>query len=360
MDRKKILWILPNYNFYNAQRINLLCDFFEITVIAGRINKKLGFKNNITSKAKVFYAKKGKGGFGFSVYTFRLVLKNLFDKDFVYIAVEKKNIILFLFLLIYRIFVNKKFKCFSYNHFMLKSKNSKFKKINYYITKLFYWKLDKVIFYTKKTFDLAIKENMINPKKSFWANNTIDTIEVSKHYTFELPPINEITIVFIGRLIPSKRVDVLIDFFNQISEKSYNSYILEIIGNGPDSYLVENAMKDNSKIIWHGALVDEIKISPIMKRASLVFVPGASGLSINHAFAYGRPYATLKLNRHGPEISYLKHEENGFIIDDDLSIIKSFLNDRKKVEAFCYNALNSAKNLSVLKWTKQIKTALNV
>ena len=51
-----------------------------------------------------------------------------------------------------------------------------------------------------------------------------------------------------------------------------------------------------------------------MKKASLVFVPGLSGLSINHAFAYGRPYATFSAERHGPEINYLINGVNGFII----------------------------------------------
>ena len=358
---KKILWLSPNINHYKARVLNHLANVqkIELTVLSGTGREGMGDQeieyqwdfNHIRLDVS-------KQNFGKSALV-RKSLKDCFDSyDWVLIPSEKKNFTLILFGLWLKS-KHKRTKLFSYNHPILKSKNGRTTFADKFMTKFYYKVFDRIIFYTEDSAVWAIKNKLIEPKKAYWANNTIDTSEVRKYYTFELPPINEITIVFIGRLIPSKRVHVLIDFFNQFVKKSSINSTLEIIGNGPDSYLVEKAMKDNSKIIWHGTLVDEINISAIMKRASLVFVPGSSGLSINHAFVYGRPYATLRFNRHGPEISYLKHGENGFIIDDDLSIIKSFLNNRKKVEAFCYNAFNSAKNLSVLEWTKQIKTALN-
>ena len=45
-----------------------------------------------------------------------------------------------------------------------------------------------------------------------------------------------------------------------------------------------------------------------MRDCNLVFVIGHSGLSINHSFCYGRPYATIKSNSQPPEIDYI---ENG-------------------------------------------------
>ena len=201
-------------------------------------------------------------------------------------------------------------------------------------------------------------ENLLNPEKAFWANNTIDTIEVDKNYTFCLPPKGPVSIVFIGRLIKIKKVEVLIRFFHNLSRENNHKFILEIIGDGPESDVVKEAQAANPRIIWHGTLVDEEKIAPIMKRASLVFVPGLAGLSVNHAFAYGRPYATLSAKRHGPEIGYLKNGKNGFIINNDLKILEDYLNSRQKIEEFCRSAHKTSKSLSVDSWVKQILSAL--
>ena len=91
-----------------------------------------------------------------------------------------------------------------------------------------------------------------------------------------------------------------------------------------------------------------------MKRASIIFVPGLSGLSINHAFAYGRPYATCNSERHGPEISHLKNGINGFIIGDNFKIIEDFLYNRKKIEEFCYSANKTSKEISIDFWLNEL------
>ncbi|MFI1771050.1 glycosyltransferase family 4 protein [Thalassobellus citreus] len=358
---KKVLWLAPNINHYKVRFLNHLAkvEGISLTLLSGTGRQGMGdqeiggqyyFKHIQLPVNKQNFGKNGK---------VRKQLKKCFNNyNWVLIPAEKKNIPL----LLYAMRLRKQNNCvrlFSYNHHLIKPKRRKIHRIDVLLTKIFFKQLDRVIFYTQESYNWAITNRIIEKNKAGWANNTIDTIEVDKNYNFELPPIDTITIVFIGRLIPSKRIGVLIDFFNEISEKRNNKFMLEIIGDGPDSFLVKKAMKHNPKIIWHRTIVEEIRIAPIMTRASLVFIPGASGLSINHAFAYGRPYATLKSNRHGPEISYLIDGENGYIIDNDLNKIKTFLKDRKKVEEFCFNALKKSKGLSVLDWTKQIITALN-
>ena len=130
---------------------------------------------------------------------------------------------------------------------------------------------------------------------------------------------------------------------------------------GVDKNLIEKAQKENDKIKWHGTLTNEFDIAPIMKRANFVFVPGLSGLSINHAFAYGKPYFTLQSNGHGPEIAYLIDNENGFILSgelqSDVEKIKNFLLNKEKMKSFCSKAKEKNIENSVDKWVLNMKNA---
>lgn len=362
--KDRILWVLPNYNFYNIQRINLLNSFYEITVIAGKSDSKLGFDNNgIKSLSKVLNAQTTKKNFGFSFNVLNLVHKNLDNKKYVYLACEKKNLLLLLSLLFVRLFLRKKFKLFSYNHLELKSKNSRFKWLDNLMTIFFFKVYDKIVFYTEQSCTKAIEKGYINKSKAFWANNTLDNSEISKRYIFTKPNQDCFTFLFIGRLVPSKNIGVLLDYFLEIKRQLPNHLIkLEIIGDGPQSFLVKEVINKNQNIVWHGTLIDEEKILPIMSRSNIIFVPGLSGLSINHAFFYGRPYMTIKSDNHGPEIDYLKDNINGCILkgekQSDIEFIKILVNDKLRIMDWSINAFETSKSLSVDLWVKQMVNAI--
>jgi glycosyltransferase involved in cell wall biosynthesis len=359
----KILWLAPNFNHYKARFLNHLAkeDNLDLTILSGRGRSKMGdqeldndwsFKNiklNVTKK-----------DFGKS-REIKNKLKTLFSNfDWVLIPAEKKNLLLFLYAMKLRK-QNPMVRLFSYNHPVLKSKNGKVTLLDKVITKFYYKKLDRVVFYTEQSHDWAIKNDYIQANKAFWANNTIDNIEIEKYYNYQLPPKDDLRILFLGRLIASKRLDELIKYY-RILKSIIPSLQLEIIGDGPEQHIVAQAVNKDSSITWHGTLVDEAKIAPIIKRASLVFVPGHSGLSINHAFAYGRPYMALQGPSHAPELEYINQGVNGFVLDGDfdsnIETIKNLLLNRTILETFCNNAKIKGKYLSVQKWVQQIKSSL--
>lgn len=357
----KILWLAPIFNHYKARFLNNLAQAEDVnlTVLSGSGRTGSGdveLEGDWDFNTVRVGAPKSK--FGLSREVRKALKSNFKNFDWILIPAEKKNLLLFLYAMVLRR-KHKGTKLFSYNHQFTKPKKGNAKSFNLFITKFFFKNLDRVIFYTEDICEKAIESKLVSPKRAFWANNTIDTLEVDKFYDFVLPPKEPVTIVFIGRLIPIKRIEDLILFFNDLSKTHKNKFKLEIIGDGPQNHFVKDAIEEHSNIIWHGTLVDEEKIAPIMKRASLVFVPGLAGLSINHAFAYGRPYATFPADRHGPEISYLKDGVNGFIIENNLKIVEEFLNNPKKIEDFCESAYETSKSLSVNRWIEQIVDALN-
>lgn len=359
----RILWLAPNFNHYKARFLNHLANEqgIELTILSGTGRDKMGdqeLENDWNfNHIKVNVPKKD---FGKSKLV-KTELKNIVSNfDWVLIPAEKKNLPLFLYAMKLRR-QNKSVRLFSYNHPILKSKNGKITRLDKLLTKFYYNNLDRVIYYSEEASNQAIQQKLINPKKAYWANNTVDNTEIDKYYKFQLPPSEQQSILFIGRLIPSKRISEVITYYKTLKSQIKNLK-LDIIGDGPEQDIVKRAIKEEPNIIWHGTLVDEAKIAPIMKDASLIFIPGLSGLSINHAFAYGRPYITLKADKHGPEISYLEHGKNGCILEDNINantkIIVGILQDRSRLIELCNNAKLKGEELTVQNWVQQIKTSL--
>ena len=362
---KSILWLAPNFNHYKARFLNHLAEDpnIALTILSGTGRQNMGDEElDEHWEFKLDKVEVSKQEFGNSSKV-RLYLKQHFmNYDWVLIPTEKKNLLLFVYALYLRIKFPKT-KLVSYNHPILKSGSGKIMTLDKLFTKFYYRFFNRIIFYTETSCEWAIEQKLISPQKAFWANNTIDTDEVAKQYVYELPPKNLKTILFIGRLIPSKRIDTLIKYYKTLKKVMPDTHLkLEIIGDGPDKSILEDVIKLDSSIKWHGSIVDENKIAPIMKKASIVFIPGLSGLSINHAFAYGRPYFTLEAEKHGPEINYLKDGENGYILkgsfNQNIEIIESVLFNESKLNALCLDAKVTGENLSIKKWVKQMKLSL--
>ena len=359
----KILWLAPNFNHYKARFLNYLAaeNDISLTILSGTGRENMGDQELVSDWSfehiKVNVSKKD---FGKSKEIKEKLKAKFNDFDWVLIPAEKKNLPLLLYALKLRKH-NPSVRLFSYNHPIMKSKNGKITFLDKILTKFYYKKLDRVVFYTQQSCEWAIKNKLIDVKKAFWANNTIDNLQIEQFYRYQLPPKSNKSIIFIGRLISSKRIDILIQYYNELKKRIPNLQ-LEIIGDGPERAIVQEAIKLDESILWHGTLIDEAKIAPIMKRASLVFVPGHSGLSINHAFLYGRPYITLQGPSHAPELDYIDNGINGYLLDgnfdSNIEIIKNLILDRKVLERFCNNANKKGESLSVQGWVQQMKLSM--
>lgn len=354
----RILYIAPKLNHYKIKRIAALANVFEIDVVTGSkiTDIKIGAINKIVCSSQEC----NKLRFNFKFW--RLYIKSLNKYDFILMPYERKLLVLLMIIYFIKNLNARKTELCTFNHMLPKTKGRISSFFNIRIARFVYNKIyDKVVFYTENDCKKAVISKLIKKHKAFWANNTVDNTEIEKYYNFQLPPVEKLTILFIGRLIPSKRIKDVIGYYKAL-KPNFKQLRLEIIGDGPERAIVKEAIKRDATIKWHGTLVDEAIIAPIMKKASLVFIPGLSGLSINHAFAYGRPYITLKADKHGPEISYMDDSKNGYILDGNLEentkIITCILQDRGKLIELCNNAKQKGEELSVKNWVQQMKTSL--
>ena len=194
-----------------------------------------------------------------------------------------------------------------------------------------------------------IKEK--NKEKIFIANNALNSesfpvINESKEELKKEFELNfQKVVLFVGRIVPPKKLDVLVDIF----QKDMNNFGLLIVGDGITKEL-ENKIKNISNIIYYGPIYDNIKINKLFKLSDIFCIPGKNGLGINQAMYWGSPCLTLSV-RHSPEIAYLVEGETGYILNttDELKnkILEIFNNDE------LYNKLSvNAENL--------IKTKANI
>lgn len=354
----KVLWLSPNLNHYKLGLLNRLAadSLVELCVFVGSGQSQSDQNMNF----KQIHVDVPKKDFGKSKLV-KTKLKSVFSEfDWVMIPTEKKNIMLFLYAMTLRK-RHKKVRLFSYNHPVLKSGNGRITLLDKWLTKFYYKQLDRIVFYTEQSCQWAIQHGYVKQDKAYWANNTIDTSEIEKHYSFQLPPESEIIIVYIGRLSPRKRIPELLTYYSELKTVIPNLK-LEIIGTGSESHHITSALQVDKSIVWHGEITIEADIATIMKRASLVFVPGHSGLAVNHAFSYGRPYVTLQGLSHAPEVEYIDEGDNGLILESDfetnINAIKELLSNKEELNRFCNNARHKGDHLRVENWVEQMKQNL--
>ena len=167
------------------------------------------------------------------------------------------------------------------------------------------------------------------------------------NYNFSYPGKESLSLLFISRLYNSKDIPTLFNYFDILKKKLKKNkkvLTLNIIGDGPlRDFVIEWSDKIEG-INYIGPLTKETEIAPYMEQA-ICFYLGGSGLSINHAFAYGRPYATIPHPEYGPEISFIKNDYNGFILSG---------NKQENIEKL-YNFLNTYQNIYMIMHTVRVR-----
>ncbi|WP_299256766.1 glycosyltransferase [uncultured Kushneria sp.] len=180
--------------------------------------------------------------------------------------------------------------------------------------------------------------------KVFSINNGINNKDISilrKEYDVSARAGN---VLYIGRLTEKSNFSFLIEALDRVS-----NITLHVIGNSTNR---EDIYKPDSnvKVIFHGELNDENKISNVANKCLFFIYPGAVGLSLLHAFNYGLPALIHnKKHKHMPEANLFEERVNGvsFQCDDisDLaSKIMSLNNHEYDLGRMSINAISACEN----------------
>jgi glycosyltransferase involved in cell wall biosynthesis len=120
--------------------------------------------------------------------------------------------------------------------------------------------------------------------------------------------------LFIARPSPWKRLDIAIEAMRILKDRGLMAHLL-VVGSGPNlaRYVVQAHGVPSVNFI--GEVTDEDALAVYFAASDLVLIPGAVGLAVNHAFAYGLPLMTSRDVQHGPEMALAQHGRNALLID---------------------------------------------
>lgn len=164
-----------------------------------------------------------------------------------------------------------------------------------------------------------------NRHKVWVANNTInftDFPEISAtpaqiKSEFGIPFAK--VVLFVGRMRPVKKVEHLIEVFNQLDEPDCGCVI---VGDQMDYDLKALIRRDNIRYLGEIFDPENIQISKLFKMADLFVIPGDVGLGMNQAFFWGLPVVTED-GLQPPEIHYLKNGRSGFVVaENDVAALR--------------------------------------
>lgn len=154
--------------------------------------------------------------------------------------------------------------------------------------------------------------------------------------------------IYVGGLIPEKRVDLLIEAFAIISSEN-NACKLFIIGDGPlkDTMLKQIEPLNKGNIFYLGRIIDGV--DPYFAASTCLVLPGVGGLALNQAMFWKK--ICIASEADGTEEDLIINGKTGFrFIKDDLnSLVESMRKvmniDKKELEVMG----NHAKDIIVNK-----------
>ena len=180
------------------------------------------------------------------------------------------------------------------------------------------------------------------------SNNSMNTEKI-KYFREPYETTTRDSILFIGRLVPHKKVSTLMFAFKSVLKFYEGKIKLVVIGEGPERPEIEKLARKlgiENFVNFAGEVTEEKLLCHFFNRSLLSVSPGAVGLSIIHSFAYGLPMIISKNETHGPEISVADIGRNSEMpqIDnpDDLgNAIISLLSNSGKLKIMSNNCLKS-------------------
>jgi glycosyltransferase involved in cell wall biosynthesis len=229
------------------------------------------------------------------------------------------------------------------------------------IQKWLFNQADALILYSDRRASI-VKQNIRYPGKVFVARNTLDTNELNQVYQNLLQEgkgkiKNDLgfkarfNLVFIGRLLPYKGLDDLLEAFAMLPEDPGTE--LHIIGDGPElnKHLIKKG--NDPRIKFYGSISDLNLTGKFLYSSDLMVMPGSVGLSVVHAFAFGCPVITYerlagKGPGHGPEVEYIRDHVNGIFCEASpaslANTLAELLSTTSKIAAMSEKALETVQH----------------
>jgi glycosyltransferase involved in cell wall biosynthesis len=320
--------IIPKYRIPVFERI--INSSNEVSIFYGNEHKSETLKNGKTRSNKFVLTK--------NIYLTKRADLFINFGLIQYIIKKKPRVIITQFgvsnLAVYILFILRpfiKFKLILWGHGWNRKKNN-LHSINFKFRLFILNNSDAVMVYSKEA--KTVLKKFIKADKIFVVNNTLDTEilintrnELKLHGSKiknSLENFSQYNLIFVARIEPYKNPNRVINVFKHI-HLVLPSTSLHFIGSGSlKEHVMKFAQESNiSNVYFYDAVYDNLVVGKYIYCSDLMIIPRGLGLSLIHSFCFNCPVAVFEDRDHGPEISYLKHNINGFklygLSDEEIS-----------------------------------------
>jgi glycosyltransferase involved in cell wall biosynthesis len=169
---------------------------------------------------------------------------------------------------------------------------------------------DAVILYGARAREPFVRAG-VDPSKLHVAPNGVDVRRIVERLR-SIPPTPERHILYVGRLIPEKRVDLVIRAVAVAGPRLDDGVQLVIVGDGPERpRLTELAGRiAPTRVRFEGERWDEDGLASLYAGSFVCIQPGVAGLAVIEGLAHRTPVVVPTGEAHGPEVEALIPGEN--------------------------------------------------
>lgn len=197
---------------------------------------------------------------------------------------------------------------------------------------------------------LDVLYNSLNSRVRLDDNQRLKNNLYKDHFKNDFP-----VLIFIGRLISSKRIDWLIKSVADLKQNGLNLNLM-LIGNGSEyNQLVEmaNKLSLEDNIWFYGQCYEEQELQELLYNADLCISPGEVGLTALHTMSYGVPVISHdNFYKQGPEYELIVPGQTGLLYqygnyDDMVAKINEWFYSayhREDIRKNCYTLINTMWN----------------
>jgi glycosyltransferase involved in cell wall biosynthesis len=346
----------PICYFYQRSFSNYNLELFKKVQDYPNINIKYFFDKDPSSlsdeldcevtKSLILFASKNLSQIRYEVYlSYKFIFRVIKHKPDIIVSEDGGNIINNLVLIFLRKFIN--FKLIFWGLGSIRNRRQSWiRRLAQYLIELT-WKQSDHIFaysnfgvnvYQSSGIEITKITNITNAlpgSYSEWEN----FIE-SREKNLPKEPIN---LVFVGRLIKTKKVDLLLEalaFLDGSAKRAKSKFQLLIVGDGPASKELKRMSKKikNINIKFFGSLYGA-ELDKVLSKCHIGLMPGEGGLAINTFLTRGLPVVLGKNAGDGTELDLIQDQINGLFFEDDnyISLANSILDSLNCFEDFSKN-----------------------
>lgn len=216
-------------------------------------------------------------------------------------------------------------------------------RIGEWIRMFFYRNSKGVLIQGRKGVDSLLKAG-IKKEKLFLVGNNLNDTDLGYLNTEIVPKkaTNKLKLIFVGRVVQAKRIDLLLDVLKLLKEENY-SFTCKIIGAGPilDDLKAQADLFGLSEVVEFCGAKFGKELRSYFLESDLMVIPDYVGLSIIHGLSYGIPFVCSDdFNHHGPEMEVFQSKVNGTIYP------KNDVNKLKEEIVYWHQRLQENNNIS--------------